>query len=127
MKKQLVLMFLLGAVFGYGLSAFHFSGKPAEIKVLTKTEYKEVPVNTFSIQNDSREQTKFPEHQPEDSEHEADEIGKYESRDVDSSEDLSQMDKFERSMAGASEEASVPSPEEAQSPGEPPMEETSEN
>ena len=128
MKKQSALTFLLGAIFGGGISAFYFSGTvvreivPGEVKVLTKTEYRDVTAPAHSIQNDLREVTKFPDHSPEESVHDADEIGKYESTEGD---EASQMEKFERSMA--SEQSN-----EEESPAEnnyepPPVEEPSEN
>ena len=129
MKKQFALTFLLGAICGGGISAFYFSGNttkefvPGEVKILTKTEYRDVPVNTSSIQNDSREITKFPEHtSPEESIHDADEVGKYDSHEEDES---SQMDKFERSMASEQTPDEEATPETMSEP--PPIEEPSEN
>lgn len=128
MKKLFAFTFLMGAICGGGVTAFFFSGSdlkeavPGEVKVLTRTEYRDVPVSTNSIQNDSREVTKYPEQTPEESPHDSDEVGKYDSPEEDES---TQMEKFERSMASDQ-------PSEEETPSEnmyepPPLEEPSEN
>lgn len=115
MKKQIVLTFLLGAAFGGGISAFYFSGSTStEVKVLTRTEYKEVQVP----QPGTIDVPKYPEHDEEDSIHDADDVGEYESHDEP-----------ERSMASDQEPSQEELPEdmpsmapEEESPGEEPSE-----
>ncbi len=128
MKKQFALTFLMGAICGGGFTAFYFSGNevkeavPGEVKVLTRTEYRDMQVNTNSHQDNSPEVAKYPEQAPEESPHDSDEVGKYDSPEEDES---TQMEKFERSMASDQ-------PTEEETPSEnmyepPPLEEPSED
>lgn len=90
-----------------GISALYFLRTSGEVKTLTKTEYKEVPAKTDSIQNHSTDVPSFPEYKQVDSIHEDDDVGKYDSLSDESSEELTQMERYERSMASEHEPAAT--------------------
>lgn len=130
MKKLPVLIFLVGAICGGGVTAaflHHLCVEHTEVKVLTKTEYKEMP-NTTVIQYDALEVPK--DHQDGlDSNHENDEVGKFDSPAENDNESVSQLEKFERSMASEQEATTTPTEEmlgeevHPDSNGESPLEE----
>ncbi len=129
LKKTLALTFIIGAVTGSALTIYLNADSairlPGEVKVLTKTEYKNIPTDTINynaldIPGESVE--RFDDSQDMET---PESVG-YEIPDEGAEAIPTQMDKFERSIASEAEPqtpteelpTSVPEEAPAESPPE---------